>query len=83
MANTQNIQNNSKLFGQEFLTKESRYNKALYFIRNPPADCRITAIVPNKDFLIKRLTRDVNKLNAGYELGRQAGFAAIINDNVK
>lgn len=76
---TRKIFKTTPVFGQEFLTKESRYNKALYFIRNPPADCRITAIVPNKDFLIKRLTRDVNKLNAGYELGRQAGFK-MIND---
>ncbi|MGF1725562.1 patatin-like phospholipase family protein [Photobacterium nomapromontoriensis] len=74
---TRKIFKTTPVFGQEFLTKEDRYNKALFFIRNPPKDCRITAIVPNNKFKIKRLTRDVQKLEAGYEQGRQAGLKLV------
>ncbi|PSV27927.1 MULTISPECIES: patatin family protein [unclassified Photobacterium] len=77
---TRRLFRTNPVFGQEFLTKESRYNKALYFIHNPPKDCKITAIAPDKTFMIKRLTKDISKLDQGYQQGREAGLRLINND---
>lgn len=74
---TRRIFKTQPVFAQEFLTKESRYNKALYFIKNPPADCKINAIIPDKNFQIKRLTKNLDKLDAGYQQGRNAGLSIV------
>ncbi|KJF80853.1 patatin-like phospholipase family protein [Photobacterium angustum] len=77
---TRRLFRTNPVFGQEFLTKESRYNKALYFIHNPPKDCKITAIAPDKTFMIKRLTKDIIKLDQGYQQGREAGLRLVNSD---
>ncbi len=54
-------------------SRYQRYNQALEFIQNPPADCRIRIIAPPSEFSVGRTTRDDRKLRAGYSMGRKAG----------
>ncbi|WP_375748869.1 patatin family protein [Vibrio sp. HN007] len=53
------------------------YNKAIDFIENPPADCKINIIAPEQSFAVGRLTTDQEKLNAGYEMGYQAAYLLV------
>ncbi|MGS4882850.1 DUF6363 domain-containing protein [Photobacterium damselae] len=46
-------------------------------MKNPPADCKINAIIPDKSFQIKRLTKNLDKLDAGYQQGRNAGLSLV------
>ena len=41
--------------------------------RNPPKDATIKVIAPPEAFAVKRLTMDQVTLDAGYEMGIQAG----------
>ena len=49
------------------------YNKTMDFIDNPPEDCIIHVIAPSSDFDVERTTKDRAKLDAGYEMGLEAG----------
>jgi predicted patatin/cPLA2 family phospholipase len=49
------------------------YNKAIDFIANPPSDCTVEVIAPNKNFAVGRTTKDRIKLDRGYEMGILAG----------
>lgn len=53
--------------------RAENYNQSLEFIRNPPKDAIIKVIAPPEAFAVKRLTMDQGILNAGYEMGVQAG----------
>lgn len=52
-----------------------RHNTALAFIEQPPADCRVRVVAPPCDFGVGSFTRDLDKLNAGYQLGKRTGKA--------
>ena len=45
------------------------YNASLDFIKNPPANCRITQICPPTRLKVKRDTIDHSLLKEGYQVG--------------
>ncbi|MED5388926.1 MAG: patatin family protein [Pseudomonadota bacterium] len=59
------------------LRRSQTYNDALEFIDNPPADCRLTVIAPERDFPVNRLTTNGQKLESGYWQGHQAAAALL------
>ena len=60
--------------------RDRSYNEALDFIANPPEDCQIEVIAPADYFPVSRFTRDINKLERGYVMGKCAGYqAALLN----
>ncbi len=60
-------------FADAVIKRAQRYNAALDFINHPPKDCKITVIAPNNDFQVGRLTRNLDKLEHGYAMGKEAG----------
>ncbi|MGN5140183.1 patatin-like phospholipase family protein [Aeromonas sp. 164P] len=56
--------------------RDRSYNEALDFIANPPDDCQIEVIAPADYFPVSRFTRDINKLEMGYMMGKCAGYQA-------
>ncbi|MBY6225782.1 patatin-like phospholipase family protein [Ferrimonas balearica] len=62
---------------EPMLSRAERYNRALDLIRQPPEGVNIVEICPPESFRLKRLTRDAEPLERGYELGRIAGEAAM------
>lgn len=61
---------------QALARRDRRYNEALDFIANPPDDCQIAVIAPADYFPVSRFTRDINKLEMGYLMGKCAGYQA-------
>ncbi|MFQ1709962.1 patatin family protein [Aeromonas veronii] len=60
--------------------RDRSYNEALDFIANPPEDCQIEVIAPADYFPVSRFTRDINKLEMGYVMGKCAGYqTALLN----
>lgn len=55
------------------------YAKSLAFMRNPPSRISVLEVNPPEDFKTKRLTKDLDQLNADYELGKAAGRQAMID----
>ena len=53
------------------------YAKSLAFMRRPPSRISILEVNPPEDFGTKRLTQDIDQLNADYELGKAAGRQAM------
>ncbi len=49
--------------------RHSEYNEALDFIRNPPADCRITELCPPEAFSAGQFTTDMQILDEAYQMG--------------
>ncbi|WP_237058654.1 patatin-like phospholipase family protein [Microbulbifer sediminum] len=60
----------SRLF-ESVLERAERYNRALEFLANPPAGCRISVIAPPAEFPVKRFTREPDLLEQGYQMGRR------------
>lgn len=54
------------------LLRAQRYNDALAFIERPPEGCRVRVLAPGQDFPVGRFTRDLRRLNTGYERGHRA-----------
>ncbi|MGK8872920.1 patatin-like phospholipase family protein [Pseudomonas aeruginosa] len=54
------------------LARAQRYNEALTFIERPPEDCRVRVLAPDLEFPVGRLTRDLGRLQKGYEQGHRA-----------
>ncbi len=65
---------NSQLLSA-MLFRSDEYNASLDFIDNPPADCIVRVIAPPPEFNVSRLTMSLDKLNAGYEMGKSSGLA--------
>ncbi|MDX1589975.1 MAG: patatin family protein [Oleiphilaceae bacterium] len=63
------------VLAQALIRRADSYNRAMDFIRNPPADCRIHRIAPPEAFPVGRLTRNTHKLNTGYHMGLEAAKA--------
>lgn len=55
------------------IKRNQAYNDALEFIRNPPADCQVHVIAPPEAFNVGRFTRDLERLDKGYEQGLAIG----------
>lgn len=53
------------------------YQKAVEFIRNPPPDCTILEVAPDRPLRTGRTTQDRKKLEADYQLGRKLGLRAM------
>lgn len=53
--------------------RHADYNRALDFIRNPPADCVVHEICPPDSFAASQFTRDPVVLNRAYQFGVEAG----------
>lgn len=53
------------------------YAKSLAFMRNPPSRISVMEINPPDAFKTKRLTKDIDLLNADYEHGKEAGRQAM------
>lgn len=53
------------------------YAKSLAFMRNPPSRISVMEINPPETFKTKRLTKDLDQLNADYEHGKAAGRQAM------
>ncbi|WP_430460299.1 patatin-like phospholipase family protein [Thalassolituus sp. LLYu03] len=53
--------------------RHADYNRALDFIRNPPADCVVHEICPPDSFAASQFSRDPQVLHQAYELGLEAG----------
>ena len=49
------------------------YNRTMDFIDNPPEDCIMHVIAPPEGFDVGRTTKNRAKLDAGYEMGLEAG----------
>jgi len=49
------------------------YNRALDFINNPPADCRIHQVCPPEDFSVDQFTTDTDILHNAYLEGIRSG----------
>lgn len=60
------------VLAEAMIQRAESYNRAIDFIENPPADCDITVIAPPDSFSVGRITTDLPKLNAGYQLGIEA-----------
>lgn len=66
-----------KMYGSQpallakMLQRAAIYNRTLDFLNNPPDDCQIRIIAPDKAFCVKRLTMDKKKLLRGYGQGRR------------
>ncbi|MEJ2043018.1 MAG: patatin family protein [Reinekea sp.] len=60
------------------IKRHINYNKSMDFIDHPPADCTVHVLAPDSAFDVARTTTDLNKLEAGYEMGLRTGreFAA-------
>ncbi len=56
------------------LSRATRYNQALDFITNPPANCRIQVIAPPANFAVGRFCQNPAQLEAGYQAGRVSGL---------
>jgi predicted patatin/cPLA2 family phospholipase len=56
---------------EKILQRATIYNESLAFLSNPPNDCRLSIIAPDKAFCVKRLTMDKRKLLKGYAQGRR------------
>ncbi len=75
-----------RLFGMrpgllEAVTRRAeRYNRALDFIENPPADCTVNVLAPPPHFAVGRTTTHRGKLDAGYQMGREAARAALLSN---
>ncbi|MGF1703157.1 patatin family protein [Photobacterium makurazakiensis] len=54
---------------EAMLQRADAYNKAIDFIENPPADCKLTVIAPPEEFAVGRVTTDKQKLDTGYQQG--------------
>ena len=70
LTNTPNLQKKTR-------NRAASYQEALAFIRNPPQGVRVIEVTPPYSFKTTRLTRDVNRLTAGYQIGVAQGRAAI------
>lgn len=57
------------------LRRERKYNDALSFMAQPPAGCQVRQICPPEDFPVSRFTRDLDRLNQGYQHGQAAAKA--------
>lgn len=55
------------------LRRERKYNQALAFMQEPPAGCSVQQLFPPESFPVARFTRSIEKLDVGYQQGRQAG----------
>ncbi|MBY5923162.1 patatin family protein [Ferrimonas balearica] len=62
---------------EPMLSRAQRYNDTLALIRQPPEGVTIVEICPPESFQLKRLTRDAEPLERGYELGMKAGEEAM------
>lgn len=60
---------------QALLERAQKYNRALDFMQNPPADCRIRIIAPPLDFPVSRFTKSTVRLKEGYRMGKEAGHS--------
>ncbi|MFB2862290.1 patatin family protein [Aeromonas sp. MdU4] len=60
------------------LRRAYHYNRALDFIANPPADCKIEVIAPPGGFAVSRFTKDPAKLEAGYLQGYWQGYQSVL-----
>ncbi|RUO32526.1 patatin-like phospholipase family protein [Aliidiomarina soli] len=56
---------------------ERKYHQALAFMQQPPADCQVHQLYPPEQFPVARFTRDISKLQTGYEQGVKAAEAFI------
>lgn len=54
-------------------TRHQRYNAALDFIRNPPADCEVLEICPPNNLNVGQFTTDITLLNNAYQQGMVVG----------
>ncbi|MDO6706868.1 patatin family protein [Photobacterium sp. 1_MG-2023] len=64
----------SPQLAQVMLNRAQRYNQAIEFIQNPPADCSIRVIAPPAEFDVGRVTTDKKRLDAGYQMGLAAAL---------
>jgi predicted patatin/cPLA2 family phospholipase len=64
---------NSQLLSA-MLFRSDDYNASLDFIDNPPDDCIVHVIAPPPEFNVSRLTMKLDRLTAGYEMGKNGGL---------
>lgn len=70
---TQRLFKTSPALGQAMLKRADVYNQSMGFIKSPPKDCKIKVIAPPAQFPVKRLTKQKEKLDIGYQMGKDAG----------
>ncbi|NLS12627.1 patatin family protein [Vibrio sp. SM6] len=58
---------------QAMRSRAKRYNDAIAFINQPPADTTMRVIAPPVGFHVRRLTMNPERLQHGYQIGRDAG----------
>ncbi|MBQ4833768.1 patatin family protein [Pseudoalteromonas sp. MMG010] len=56
------------------LNRFEAYNQSIDFITQPPSDCKINIIAPPANFKVGRTTKQLSKLESGYQMGKQAGI---------
>ena len=62
---------------EALISRADNYNRAIAFLEDPPADCRIRVIAPPAEFAVGRLTRNPVKLQEGYRMGLEAAGTLI------
>lgn len=53
------------------------YQRAVAFLREPPSDCQIVHVAPEKTLATRRTTQDRAALEQDYALGRELGVSAM------
>jgi len=66
---TRRLYNKYPALAKASLSRAENYNASIDFIHNPPSDCRINIIAPPAGFNVGRMTKNYQKLNAGYQMG--------------
>ncbi len=57
---------------EAILRRSVRYNEAMDFLQKPPEDCQVRIIAPPIEFGVKRFTKNLSRLEAGYRMGKEA-----------
>lgn len=69
---TKRLLRKAPALAEALISRATRYNRSLDFIKNPPSDCKINIIAPPQDFPVGRTTTDQKKLEIGYNMGLDA-----------
>lgn len=64
---------------QAIINRNQAYNDALAFIKQPPSDCIVNVIAPPDGFRVGRFTRDLVRLEQGYQQGLRLGQLSAVN----
>ncbi len=65
------------VLARAMLRTAERYQRAVAFLQQPPADCQVVEVAPPQALATRRMTQDRAALERDYALGRRMGQEAI------